>query len=748
MTGPSHFAVGVATASNVVQGLILSGKVTDNGANHSLTKSGPGTLVLDNATNDFGGSGSTVDILNGVLSVSTDGALGNAANTVTLDVDGSTGVGFRATGTFSTSRTFNLNQANNAIEVTQGKTLTLTASFTLSAATNTLTKNDNGVLVLSANNSGWTGAVTINAGAIEVQNSNALGSGAITINNAIGSALLLSGGVTISNPLTTTVSSTTGGIDGGGFVKSVSGVNTYAGLITQASGAAANFGADAGATLNITGGIASSNSVNFYAGLGGVVNLQSAYGNGGAGGPTISKTGLGDLNVTASQSAVTSAITINQGTMTISGADGKFGGTGLVTVNSSGTLVLDDQASAVTNRLSGRAITLVGGNFTYLGNATASSETLGTLTVSRPGTTITVNNNGGTSTLTFASLGGTTVNAVGSDAALNFVSTGAAFGTTNNKILFTTGPTLTNNIIQRATVNGTDFATWTSGNGIAAFTGYDNSNNVNAGTTTATLNLTGNASLTASRTINAIKFNSTTGLTLSGPASGTGSVGSAAPFQLTLTAGGIIATGSTVHTISAPVLAFAAIPAFMAVDSGTTLNITSALVGSGGLNKTGAGTLILTAPASPILDRSANTLSGNVNVLSGTLRLAGGNNTLPANNFLMVGPTATVDLNGNAQTSRLFTDAAVENGGGIVTGGTSVTSTMVAIGEATSRNWAGQLIGALSFMRAGDNTLTMYSDNTYTGHTSINGGRPHPARWCTVVRHLGYRDRLCDVEYR
>src|SRR6202042_3313890 len=126
--GVPNFSVANATASNVIQGLILSGYVTDGGADLGIIKSGSGTMVLSNnsttpgSANDFGGSGQTIDIRKGVLAATSDAALGNSNNTITLDANFSTGAGFRAMGSFATARTFVLNQPNDAIEVTVGNT--------------------------------------------------------------------------------------------------------------------------------------------------------------------------------------------------------------------------------------------------------------------------------------------------------------------------------------------------------------------------------------------------------------------------------------------------------------------------------------------------------------------------------------------------------------------------------------------------------------------------------------------------
>jgi autotransporter-associated beta strand protein len=187
------YSVGSASASPLADGLTLSGVISGGmtgAANVVLTKAGAGTLALS-GVNTFGGSSSIIDITGGFLSVANDGALGEASNVVRISTNSLTN-GFRATESFSTSRTFRLNAASSGIEVSKGKTLTLSSPFTLSADTNALQKNDIGMLVLSANNPTWTGAVTVNQGTLRVTNSGALGTsaGGITINFAAGLELL------------------------------------------------------------------------------------------------------------------------------------------------------------------------------------------------------------------------------------------------------------------------------------------------------------------------------------------------------------------------------------------------------------------------------------------------------------------------------------------------------------------------------------------------------------------------------
>ena len=191
--------VTTATASNVVQGLTLSGMVTGNAG--TITLAGPGTVVLDGATSDFIGN---ITVNSGVLGATSNGALGNTANTITLNGSGTTTAGFEAFGSFSTARTINLGAtaADNLIMVARDQTLTLNGVGQLTGA-NGFIKADPGTLKLTAVNSGYTGAVTINGGVIQVTADHVLGNtpGTVTVGNFIGSAFQLAGGVTYTGPL-------------------------------------------------------------------------------------------------------------------------------------------------------------------------------------------------------------------------------------------------------------------------------------------------------------------------------------------------------------------------------------------------------------------------------------------------------------------------------------------------------------------------------------------------------------------
>ena len=81
------------------------------------------------------------------------------------------------------------------------------------------------------------------------------------------------------------------------------------------------------------------------------------------------------------------------------------------------------------------------------------------------------------------------------------------------------------------------------------------------------------------------------------------------------------------------------------VDTGATATVAAPVTGTGGINKTGDGTLIFTAVS------GANTYLGSTLVTSGTLKI-GANNTLPTNTAVTVGSgsfTAALDLSTASQ---------------------------------------------------------------------------------------------------
>ena len=163
--------------------------------------------------------------------------------------------------------------------MTVGNTLTLNIAFALgvtSPATTQLVKNDNGILELNAANSGtWTGSaitaagasaqvltggVLVNAGILRMNNPAALGAAAniVAVNTTQGAAVQIAGGITVPNPLVSTrrpATATRAASTGAAHCRAsaAASTNTWSGAISENQDAGIT--ADAGNTLNITGGI-------------------------------------------------------------------------------------------------------------------------------------------------------------------------------------------------------------------------------------------------------------------------------------------------------------------------------------------------------------------------------------------------------------------------------------------------------------------------------------------------------------
>lgn len=737
--------VATATASNVIQGLTLSGKVTGTIPGGAWTKAGAGTIVLNNATNDFA---SNMVLSAGVLAFNSDTALGNSANTITLT--GTTaGTALRAFGgtsasplTISTNRTINLwgnTAANNVIEVAANTTLTLNTAF--GGGNSPMTKSDLGTLVLNADNGLWAGQLSITAGAVRVTNSGALGiSTAFSAGNTAvaanqGAALQLAG-VSIWDQITLTGGAGITGINNGGQLQAYSGTSTTNGLIFLATGAV-TIGADSGATLNIRGGINGAQGLTFAgAGLINVDTNPLAQGTGGNVPTSITKLGSGTTTLAVASPTFVGGITVNSGTLSLGGSigagAGSVAGNGLISINPSGILSVDNSVGlGINNRLGGgnpvlRAITMQAGQFNYIGHdSVPSSETLGALIINRGESTITVTAGtnaganlilgaptigiGGTALFRGSNLGSAPGNGVATIAStttgFTFVGAGAA-GTVTKGIL----PWALADV--SATGTGTSFATADTGTGnlrVLNSSEYLTSlSTINTSANVANIVLGGADRLAGSSTINSLTLNSTGALTLN-------------PIQ-TLTVGGGAALGGILNTAATTIsggFLTSGGAAGLAFHSNANLALDSVLVGTSGgsnpyLTKTGAGTLTL---------NKANPFIGQTAINQGTLKLAGGNNTLfysSGNSYLAINAGGTLDLNGNSQQVHgLFSDAGYSTPTAIIKGVAG--STLVTNSDA--RNWAGVITGDVAFQRGGSASATsFFSDNDYSGPTLISGG--------------------------
>ncbi|MEI6239687.1 MAG: autotransporter-associated beta strand repeat-containing protein [Planctomycetia bacterium] len=221
-----------------------------------LTKLGSGTLSLSVANALTG----PVTVGGGVLAVGNAGALPASGN-VTF-----TGGTLQYSGSYAADLSARVVGSTAAISIdTNGQNSTWTSSL---ANTNIggLTKSGNGTLTLSASNA-YSGATTVNAGILLVNNAAALGSGSSVSVSTNGAALTIGSGVTAGAGSTVTVSSNGANSDGG--LNVLSGTGTWAGNVILNGRLGYNNG-----NLVITGSVGGSSFT--ISGFGGDTNTNVA----------------------------------------------------------------------------------------------------------------------------------------------------------------------------------------------------------------------------------------------------------------------------------------------------------------------------------------------------------------------------------------------------------------------------------------------------------------------------------------
>lgn len=136
--------------------------------------------------------------------------------------------------------------------------------------------------------------------------------------------------------------------------------------------------------------------------------------------------------------------------------------------------------------------------------------------------------------------------------------------------------------------------------------------------------------------------------------------------------------------------------------AGTSAVVSSSLIGTGGLDKTDFGTLVLAGD---------NTFTGGTTVSGGTLQL-GAAERLANGGSVAIDAGATFDLNGFDETI-----GALSGAGNVTLGAGSLTT-----GDASSTVFSGIASGAGGLTKVGSGTLTLTGDNTYAGGTTISAG--------------------------
>ncbi len=744
---------------NAVNGPITFGGIRSSGDDTTLTLQGGNSIVLNTGTANFsspytgslldGGEGSFFVIENGATTsvtlnnIENTQGTGGAANTYTLNAgtlnlnlagnllgvltinggtlnntsgssntgSGEAGNQFAASFGWGGSNALTLSGTTvleGAITITTAGTAALTLSGGISGAGESLAEAGTGVLALSASNS-FTGGVTVSGGQLNINNANALGSGALTITSGtIGNTS--SGTLTINNAENW---------NGSFGVVGTHALSSGTGAITLGSGASVTV---TSSTFTATGIISGPGQSLTEAGTGLLIlNNTNTY----SGGTTIS----GNLQVgTGSAENVASL------------------GTGTITVNSGGTLDLTPGSSSST--------------FNYANNFILNGGTIfGTDGVQHLGTsgssTIDIASGGGTvesrwnskdvyldgqlidsGTLTIQNAGG------GSNGAVHI-------GNNSNTYSGTVTLNAALNLGEQLSVDGTTALQFANVNVIGS-NGSTSGLAFNGGTTPVLGALEGTGNIAIPSGYSLTVGNNNAGTTYSGALTSSGSLikagsgtfvldgtGNSFSGGLTINNGVVQAGLSGSNVWGTGVITFGASNTPTLDLNGQ--NVTSALL-SGGTNAvvtnsaasttgtlslgtsgsqsfagilqngTPAGTLALTLNGGTEVLAGANTYTGATTVSAGTLQIGNGSaGSISNSSSASVSSGATLafdESNGSTQTNAIAdagTVAGVE--------GTGITNTL-------SGNIAGA--GAVSVTGAG--TLALAGSNTYIGATTVSAG--------------------------
>ena len=650
LNGSNNFSGGIALgAAGVLQ--VASG-------NSLGTANASGTLINMNSINTgYGGTlryMGTGDNLVGAI-VTT----GTTSNTVTIDQSGASGLldvlgnFYVLTAPAACTRILQLQGSTSGTGQYAG-----VISTGSSGAIVSLTKAGTGTWILSGSNS-YTGATSGSAGVLNLQNNNALGTGTATLTSGAALQLQSGSGISVGNVLKLAGT----GISADGALRSVSGSNTYAGVVTLT--AASRINADAG-TLYLTTGTVTGAFGLTIGGLGNTV-ISSIIGTGTG---TLSKDGLGSLILTNSN-IYTGSTSISAGVLNIQNNNAL--GTGTANVSGTSTLQLQNNL-VVANalRLSGSGFngggalenlsgsTTCSGLVTLTGTARINADAGTTLLLTNAGTITGANFDllvGGSGNTLIKSIIGTTTGDLTKDGSGSLTLTGIS--------TYTGTTTISNGTLQIGNgLSGSDGSISTSvlvvNNAalIYALAGASTYGNVISGT--GTLAMTGSGALTLTGT------NTYTGSTTISSGTlqiGNGSVGKDGDIA---TSSGILNNGNLVYNLS----------------SSATRIYSNSITGGGALTKLGAGSLTLTG---------LNNYIGGTTITGGTLQIGNG-------------------VSGS--------DGSIESTSGIVNNGALIYS----LSSTASRTFSNVISGTGSLTETGSGTLALNGANTFTGNTLITGG--------------------------
>ena len=693
------------------QSTAVSGVIADGGSGGSLVKVGTGTLTLTGSNTYSGGT----TVTGGFINFSAANNLGSGA--ITLNGGGlqwasgtSTDISSQLAAIGGNGATFDTNSNNVA--------------FASTLTGGRITKAGDGTLTLSGTNT-YSGGTTVTAGALQVTTNSSVGSGDVTLNG--GTFQAGAGNLTFTNNFNLGTSG--GSFDANGTTFTISGNITGQGMLTTL-----------GSTLVLTG-------TNSYTG-GTTILASSTLQLGDA---THSATIIGAVNNSGTFKVVnnTAGITsiINSGLVTF--GNSSTAGTGPVINNASGGIFFNDTSTAGSTTITNNG-RITFSNTSTAGSATITNNSLDIIFFNDASSagSATITNNGG---IFFSNSSSTVLpSTAGSAAIIN-----------NEEIEFERNSTAANSAITNSH-NVYFFSNSTAGNAaltnnssglfdFSASTGPNNDGRISAGSIAGggtfslgsnQLTVGGNNLSTAVSGVIAdggilggggsslVKVGTGT-LTLTGSntySGGTTVTGGFINFSaannfgsgaITLNGGGLQWASGTSTDISFQLAPIGGNGAIFDTN-GANVSFAFSLSGSGGVTKTGAGTLMLSG---------TNTHAGTTTVNNGTLEITSGGSitqsgslTNSADFVVDGGGSATFGSVTNNATGAITVAAGgtvhddLNNAGTVTNNGVYVANVAGNTGTITNNaTWTGAITTSGTFTNTAGATVSGLVTNSGTG---------------------------------
>ncbi len=442
----------------------------------------------------------------------------------------------------------------------------------------------------------------------------------------------------------------------------------------------------ASSTLNLLGNLTVSN------GGGDTLTISSAI----TGSGSLIKTGAGTLILSGANS-YTGTTTINGGTLSITentaaGTKNLGNSTALLTLDG-GTLEVTAIGKTINNAITigsnGGTVSHTTGNLFLAGQITAASGT--NLTQSAGAATLVLGLTNASNSTTFAGTLTVAKGIVEAKAAGN-LNTGMIIlnGSAGSGLQFTgTNPT-TFSLANTIRLDQTARMSLNSGNAI---------------TLTGDISGTGGLTKQASGTLTLSGSNTYSGITTISAgtlvASGGSAIGDSGAVTVTVTGTLQLSNNETIGALSGAGTVTLDTNT-LTVSQSTNTTFSGAIGGSGGLTKSGTGTLTLTG---------ANTYTGTTTVSAGGLTVNNGS-------AFVDGSAVTVDSGTTLTLSAPETIGSLAGAGNVDLG----SFTLTVGGDGSSTTFSGDLNGSGTLVKTGTGTLTLSGTNTYSGGTTVSAG--------------------------